>query len=487
MNMTLQTQFIDDIDAGDWLREIDMEQYEDVFVTNFSIGGKLLSRRRLGNLRLQDFPKLNIQIYDHQKILMEHIRHTLCYTFHSPVRRKEARDKFILRSPNAKPPPEPEPKYVGVVKEKKESKRGKRQTVRTKRRSFDNAAWNKINALRSKDIVSHNAADELRKGIKPTVVKKKEKEGHLKMRARRYSFGEATPMDQLTSVQKGNLYGNMALEYDMIQKEMAMIKAEHLLVFQALINCESGRLYFVSEHAREMIVLIGHEWYRESMDSDIAGHCAQTGRVMNIPNAYDDHRFNRNVDTMTGFKTKNLLCMPIRANRGGGRIIGVVQMANKLGKEGKDSSIPFDDADEQILGDCVQRIADDIHLRFQELMHAAEALTGASTFIAEGSRERQGQNHTAATAASKGAQRQVYDGKDADLTELHSVHGHKMVYGDDVLAMSEHASKDRRRQDYGGNLQDRDVKKQLKKNEEADAKANADVEANVEAKAESKQ
>jgi hypothetical protein len=44
-----------------------------------------------------------------------------------------------------------------------------------------------------------------------------------------------------------------------------------------------------------------------------------------------DERFNRDVDVQTGFKTKNLLCMPIKD--ASGDVIGVAQVINKLGGE----------------------------------------------------------------------------------------------------------------------------------------------------------
>jgi hypothetical protein len=68
MDLRINTITIDDIDAQEWLREIDLPQYEDVFLINFSMGGKLLSRKRLSQVRLQDFPKMNIQNYEHQKV-----------------------------------------------------------------------------------------------------------------------------------------------------------------------------------------------------------------------------------------------------------------------------------------------------------------------------------------------------------------------------------------------------------------------------------
>ncbi|GFQ71124.1 probable 3',5'-cyclic phosphodiesterase pde-5 [Trichonephila clavata] len=58
----------------------------------------------------------------------------------------------------------------------------------------------------------------------------------------------------------------------------------------------------------------------------IAGYVAMTGESLNIPDAYNDSRFNRSVDQRTGYNTRNLLCMPIFIR---GSVIGVVQMVNK--------------------------------------------------------------------------------------------------------------------------------------------------------------
>ena len=46
---------------------------------------------------------------------------------------------------------------------------------------------------------------------------------------------------------------------------------------------------------------------------------------------FQDERFNREIDIVTGYRTKALLCMPIKdAN---GDVIGVAQVINKLGSE----------------------------------------------------------------------------------------------------------------------------------------------------------
>ena len=60
----------------------------------------------------------------------------------------------------------------------------------------------------------------------------------------------------------------------------------------------------------------------------IAGYVATTGETLNIADAYEDERFNREVDLITGYKTSTLLCMPIYIKD---RIIGVVELVNKKG------------------------------------------------------------------------------------------------------------------------------------------------------------
>ena len=62
----------------------------------------------------------------------------------------------------------------------------------------------------------------------------------------------------------------------------------------------------------------------------IAGYVAQTGETINIPDAYNDPRFNPDVDRRSGYRTRNMLCMPMKNK--GGKIIGVFQLLNrKLG------------------------------------------------------------------------------------------------------------------------------------------------------------
>ena len=64
-------------------------------------------------------------------------------------------------------------------------------------------------------------------------------------------------------------------------------------------------------------------------DKGLAGYVVKTGEPLNIPDAYNDPRFNPDIDKETGYHTKTILCMPIKNNNQ--EIIGAFQVLNKLG------------------------------------------------------------------------------------------------------------------------------------------------------------
>ncbi|PWA25693.1 hypothetical protein CCH79_00001509 [Gambusia affinis] len=117
---------------------------------------------------------------------------------------------------------------------------------------------------------------------------------------------------------------------------------EHIMIYaKNLVNADRCALFQVDHSNKELysdLFDIGEEKegkpvfrktkeIRFSIDKGIAGQVAQTGEVLNIPDAYADPRFNREVDLKTGYTTRNILCMPIVSR---GTVIGVVQMVNKL-------------------------------------------------------------------------------------------------------------------------------------------------------------
>ncbi|GFR79691.1 cGMP-dependent 3',5'-cyclic phosphodiesterase-like [Elysia marginata] len=59
----------------------------------------------------------------------------------------------------------------------------------------------------------------------------------------------------------------------------------------------------------------------------IAGHVATTGTLLNIRDAYSHPLFYRGIDDSTGFRTRNILCFPIKDEEG--VVLGVAQLCNK--------------------------------------------------------------------------------------------------------------------------------------------------------------
>ncbi|XP_043856150.1 cAMP and cAMP-inhibited cGMP 3',5'-cyclic phosphodiesterase 10A isoform X1 [Dromiciops gliroides] len=117
---------------------------------------------------------------------------------------------------------------------------------------------------------------------------------------------------------------------------------EHIMIYaKNLVNADRCALFQVDHKNKELysdLFDIGEEnegkpvfkktkEIRFSIDKGIAGQVARTGEVLNIPDAYADPRFNREVDLYTGYTTRNILCMPIVSR---GSVIGVVQMVNKI-------------------------------------------------------------------------------------------------------------------------------------------------------------
>jgi len=105
-----------------------------------------------------------------------------------------------------------------------------------------------------------------------------------------------------------------------------------LEVATAGTRSDRGTVYIVEELKGEIWskVAKGTEKFeiRLPIGKGIAGFVAQSGEVVNIPDAYADPRFNREVDKQSGYQTKTILCSPMKNKDG--KIIGVFQLLNNL-------------------------------------------------------------------------------------------------------------------------------------------------------------
>lgn len=70
-------------------------------------------------------------------------------------------------------------------------------------------------------------------------------------------------------------------------------------------------------------ILCKQKEFRIPADQGIAGHVATTGKILNIKDAYSHPLFYRGVDDSTGFRTRNILCFPIKDENGGREVNGL--------------------------------------------------------------------------------------------------------------------------------------------------------------------
>ena len=97
------------------------------------------------------------------------------------------------------------------------------------------------------------------------------------------------------------------------------------------VGAERGSLFLNDKQTAELYSRVAQGNFQREIrilnSSGIAGHVFQTGEGMIIQDAYKDSRFNRGVDEQTGFRTRSILCVPVRTVKG--EVIGVSQALNK--------------------------------------------------------------------------------------------------------------------------------------------------------------
>ncbi|MBV9829927.1 MAG: GAF domain-containing protein [Alphaproteobacteria bacterium] len=100
-----------------------------------------------------------------------------------------------------------------------------------------------------------------------------------------------------------------------------------------LLNAERSTLFLYDQLNDQLWSQVaegaGQKEIRIPSKAGIAGAAFSGGEVLVVPDAYADPRFNRSVDLASGFRTRNILAVPI-LDKSGDRL-GVVQVLNKKG------------------------------------------------------------------------------------------------------------------------------------------------------------
>jgi signal transduction histidine kinase/putative methionine-R-sulfoxide reductase with GAF domain len=103
-----------------------------------------------------------------------------------------------------------------------------------------------------------------------------------------------------------------------------------------LMDADRSTLYLVDHKKKEIWSKIALKAeikeIRQKMGVGISGYVAASGEKINIPDAYQDSRFDPSTDKRTGYRTRSILCLPIwepTTTQEQRVILGVIQVLNK--------------------------------------------------------------------------------------------------------------------------------------------------------------
>src|SRR5438105_485187 len=97
-----------------------------------------------------------------------------------------------------------------------------------------------------------------------------------------------------------------------------------------LLDCERASIFLLDRERNELwskVALGSDEILRFDARLGIAGTAALTGKSVNVSDAYGDPRFYTAIDDRTGYRTRNVLAVAVRNQRG--EIIGAFEALNK--------------------------------------------------------------------------------------------------------------------------------------------------------------
>nr|XP_023648140.1 cGMP-dependent 3',5'-cyclic phosphodiesterase [Paramormyrops kingsleyae] len=117
--------------------------------------------------------------------------------------------------------------------------------------------------------------------------------------------------------------------------DVSVLLQEIIVEARNLSNAEICSVFLLDRVSHELVAKVfdggvvndDEKEFRIPADQGIAGHVATTGKILNIKDAYSHPLFYRGVDDSTGFRTRNILCFPIKDENN--EVIGVAELVNK--------------------------------------------------------------------------------------------------------------------------------------------------------------
>jgi HD-GYP domain-containing protein (c-di-GMP phosphodiesterase class II) len=138
-----------------------------------------------------------------------------------------------------------------------------------------------------------------------------------------------------------------------------------------VMSAERTSLYVVDWDSREIWTTVaeGIKQIRLPFGHGISGRVVETGEMINVADAWDLPYFDRSFDEKNNFRTRSVLCIPIKNHLG--EIIGILQVINKKGKD------RFDQEDEVFL----RGLSTQVSIALENSLLVEEVLTSFTSSI----------------------------------------------------------------------------------------------------------
>ncbi|GMI02773.1 hypothetical protein TrVE_jg10607 [Triparma verrucosa] len=380
------------VSASALLSPSNLTHYSASLLLNLSSdSGKSLSLAKLKTLKQSHLSMMGISDFDDQKVIMKAVKEV--------VKGKRVEGTSLDDKLESEASAEPKPDKT-TRKERKSFGRGSFDKKKSSRSSFDRKSqMDKINSMRGEldsdakakklDSLRRRSFDPDQKGsakndLMSEVEKNVEADEHAEARITgmgpkgprkkmandtelsfTFSASSTETAEKAKRKEKAQQYGNSAQRTAKADDGLHKLGVKIIQAFKDDIKCEKATIIFFDNLKSEMFFYIGETRYRFSQDSGIAGEVLKSGQILNVPDVYSHPKFNRSLDSQTGFKTKSILCAPIRSRSGANDVVAVVQMLNKIGDAGA-----FTDFDEELIGNCSFRVAEALDLQFSTLVNA---------------------------------------------------------------------------------------------------------------------
>ena len=152
------------------------------------------------------------------------------------------------------------------------------------------------------------------------------------------------------------------------------------------MQADRATLWLVDEESNELFTSVAegmsgsdgkNKEIRIDIGKGIVGHVVCSGETFSCLDAYDSDKFNPSVDRSSGYRTRQILCVPLTsATEGSSKIVGAIQVINRA-ESAEDASAAFTDGEQQLLvalGEQIVGAVEHCHMKASTAAEKQESL-----------------------------------------------------------------------------------------------------------------